>query len=338
METGTDRTGNRLSLVQLLVTTAVVACLSSILFPTFSAFAKSKVTNKHNLQLISRGAIVYGEDYDGMIPLLSNGAWRNLRNVRDGDLTQYNEQRTDLWPLILLPYVKDRTVYRDPRREDLAKVWKGPALASADSGYNAVGSTYRNQNRTPMFGVNYIFLSPMVIPASKLGDTTPGDFGVGEARSFSQAKNPGQTVFYVPSFGNWGQEYRRFTGGEVGSTGFFAPNAPGMGGLENTRKDLVIFTTETLEEACGTDWCGDVLPGVPGKQPITNATYIEPTSEGNNLVFLDGHVRFMKHTQMAAGTNYVNAVPNGPMKRQGAVITDKSKYLWNLDDNYYGLY
>ncbi|MEA2554309.1 MAG: hypothetical protein QOJ65_2485, partial [Fimbriimonadaceae bacterium] len=75
-----------------------------------------------------------------------------------------------------------------------------------------------------------------------------------------------------------------------------------------------------------------------GKQAMTSTFYVEKVRGGNNLAFLDGHVKFMTDVRLAAGTDYVTATPRGEANAAGAVITDKKKYLWNLDDNYYGLY
>ncbi|MEA2553997.1 MAG: hypothetical protein QOJ65_2173, partial [Fimbriimonadaceae bacterium] len=191
------------SLTELLVITAIVAILSAILFPVFFQARQAAKINLYNLRKIVTAAIRYGNDADDRIPVMINGPYRNMRNIRDGAVTAYGEQRTDGWPLILLPYLKDRTVYIDPRRGDEWGIWRGPALATSDAGYVAFANTYRNQSRFPMFAVNYIFLSPLKIPDDKLSDATPTDHMVGEAKRFSSAQNPARTVFYTPSYRGW---------------------------------------------------------------------------------------------------------------------------------------
>lgn len=333
---------NGYSLTESLVVIGIVGLLSTILFPVLAAArAASKVTNRPNLEKISMAAIRYGQDYDEMIPVVSNGPWRNIRNVRDGELTQYGEARTDLWPLILLPYVKDRSVYRDPRRDDLSGVWRGPALASSDRGYVATANTFRNQSRYPFFGVNYIFLSPVVVPAGKMGDMTPTDFMSGEARSFNQATQPAKTVFYaVTSQGRLSTDNLISDSvGQVDSIhGSFSVNAPGMWMGDDEANRYIQFWNGTQ---CSGDWCGDITPQTPDKDPSTNNAYFEMPGRKNNVSFLDGHVKMMTDVQLAAGTNYLTATPNGKTEGLlggGARITDKNKYLWNLDNNYYGRY
>jgi hypothetical protein len=44
----------------------------------------------------------------------------------------------------------------------------------------------------------------------------------------------------------------------------------------------------------------------------------------------------MTDRALAAGTTYSTAVPGGPDGGGGAKIVDKDRYLWNLDDNYFG--
>jgi prepilin-type N-terminal cleavage/methylation domain-containing protein/prepilin-type processing-associated H-X9-DG protein len=51
-------------------------------------------------------------------------------------------------------------------------------------------------------------------------------------------------------------------------------------------------------------------------------------SLGMNVSFVDGHSKFMQPSALAAGTNW------SPTTSQSAVvITDKTKYLWDTDDN-----
>ena len=58
--------------------------------------------------------------------------------------------------------------------------------------------------------------------------------------------------------------------------------------------------------------------------------------DGTVVAWVDGHAKYMKAGALAAGTDYGTAVPNGLDNGGGARIVDKSKYLWNLDENYFG--
>jgi prepilin-type processing-associated H-X9-DG protein len=315
---------------ELVVAIATAAILCAILTPVLANVAASKVSNKPNLTKISAAAIAYGHDFDEHIPLLANGSFRN---VSARFVSALGEKRTDLWPLILLPYVKDRRVYQDPRRDDVNKIWSGPPLDWKSPTYNSMGNTFSNQNRFPCFGVNYIFLSPMLVNSS---GPMGGQDTTSVSKSFAAAKDPAQTIFYcVSSRGNTPTGADDGVGYSDNTRGFFAVDPPGMWGLNDEKYDYQIFWTGTN---CSGDWCADADPKTPGRQRATNFVYMEKVLGGNNVAFLDGHVKFMNDVQMTAGTNYWDATPNGEENGGGAKITDKSAYLWDLDGDFYGLY
>src|SRR5678816_2929939 len=102
-------------------------------------------------------AIMYGSDYDDTIPITTNGWLCRMQNIRDKRLTvncpapgtqdleakdAAKGQRTDAWPLLLLPYSRSRELYIDPRRSDATtnaaslKIWRFPAAAASDSDYD----------------------------------------------------------------------------------------------------------------------------------------------------------------------------------------------------------
>lgn len=316
------------ALSETITAAACLSVLGAVLAPVFTQH--NKATSSVNLARIATAAVRYGDDYDERIPLSLNGTYRNLVNVHDGALTSYGEKRSDMWPLILLPYIKDRKILIDPTRKDLGGIFNGPPLAPGDRGYRDTANTYRNQNRFAFYGMNYEFLSPLLVPASKMADATPTDFMAAEVRDFFVAANPHATVFFVPS--------TRFHEDVGDSRGFCDVNAPGM--FEVLGDETNPYVPFTGDSPCSGDWCGtDVDPKKPGIQTSEAAFYQDPVSHGNNVAFLDTHVKYLTTVQLAAGTNYTTAKPQAVgkgVKLGGAVITDKRKYLWNLDDNYYG--
>jgi prepilin-type N-terminal cleavage/methylation domain-containing protein len=325
------------SLVELLIATAIVAILAAILFPAFRAAARaSKVSNMPNLRKIALAAQSYGQDFDDRMPITINGKYRDLLNIDDNVLNSYGEKRTDAWPLILLPYVVDRTTYADPRRDDIWGIWSGPALATNDPGYVGTANTYRNQNRFPEFGYNYLFLSPLYIPSEDFSQANPTDYMVAESHGFFEADRPSRTVFYAVSNRGYVQTNSTDTLGTQDATrGHLAINPPGFWNVEAaSTSPYVLFWNGTN---CSGDWCGDTDPG-NAELRTQNYAYIEPTLGGNNVAFLDAHVSFLSDVDMAAGTNYLTATPNGLYFGGGATVTDKSKFIWNLNSNFFGLY
>jgi len=331
------------SLVELLTIIAIIIVLAGILFPVFrqAAAAQGNHESAFNLKKIARAVDQYGEDADGGIIIIANGRYRNLLNIRDGVLNTYEEPRTDLWPLLLLPYLKKRELYVDPERGDEHNIYAFPAHASIDTGYDATGATYRNQSRFPMFALNYLFLSPFAIPASKLSDATPTDYMVGQGHKFDEADDPSNTVFFTVAQRGYIPTTTTDVLGELDTTrGFFGVNAPGLWDLiVPTQTDGVIVFWDGTN--CSGDWCGsDINPVQPGVQTSENFFYRHAGSTGNNVMFLDGHVSFKNASQLAAGTDYLTASPSDGGTGYfggGAHITNKSQYLWNLNDYYYGL-
>ena len=327
------------TLIELLVVIAIIAILAAIIFPIFAQAKRSakRAASSQNCREMALANMMYGSDWDDNICLMINGPYRDLKNVRDGTLTQYNEERTDGWPLLVIPYVKSRGLFDDPGREDIHHIFAHNPLASADPGYDPYGATYRNQSRFSFYGVNYLFDSPLLIPASKMSDATPTDFMAGEAHAFTEADDPSGTVFYTESQRGYIPTTLTDTIGTLDSTrGFFGINAPGLWeALAPSSVPYVIFWTGANGSG---DWCGDVDPLTVGRQRETNFVYIGYNG-GCNASFLDGHVRYYHDAALAAGTDYLSSTPQDGGTGAfggGANITDKTHYLWNLSNNYYG--
>ena len=98
------------TLIELLVVIAIIAILAAILFPVFAQAkrAAKKAASSQNNRQMALANVMYGADYDDTICIMINGAYRNLKNVTDGAATIYGDQRTDGWPLLLIPYIKSR--------------------------------------------------------------------------------------------------------------------------------------------------------------------------------------------------------------------------------------
>lgn len=321
------------TLTELLIATAIVVALGAILYPLFKRAREDGRRSPKPAEGLLLAARQYGADYDDRTPISINGPWRNLKNVADGALTQYGERRTDAWPLLLMPYVKSRSAFVDRARGDTIGIWSGPALATSDPGYVATKNSYRSQNRFPMFGYNYIFLGPILIPPERATEAMPIDFAVSRSHAYLEAEDPAATVFFVPS-----QEgYTPATSSDnlgrlMTDRGSFTVNAPGTWFLSDPSSSYVLFWNGTR---CSGDWCIDINQKESGSQKSTQSAYLLPSKQGNTVMFLDGHSAFLKDSQMAAGTNYLTATPfdssNDGLFAGGAVINDKSKYIWNLN-------
>jgi prepilin-type N-terminal cleavage/methylation domain-containing protein/prepilin-type processing-associated H-X9-DG protein len=105
MQHGIPGAGRRgFTLIELLVVIAIIAILAAILFPVF-AQARDKARQTaclSNHKQIGTAIMMYAQDYDEtFVPMWSyatvNGKWKQ-----------------ELWPRLLMPYVKNKPVFKEP--------------------------------------------------------------------------------------------------------------------------------------------------------------------------------------------------------------------------------
>ncbi len=285
------------TLIELLVVIAIIAILAAILFPVFAQAkaAAKKTTSLSNAKQIGLGALIYSGDADDQIPIAFGGEYAN-RNAIDGTRTQF-------WPELIFPYVKSWGIYADPIRGDS----RGYFNTGSSLGTPAQVGDIRNKGRFPMYGVNYLFLSPFP------------DCVKSESKSYTQAEDSAGTVYLTVS--------QQFT---VDKTrGFYNVNAPGMWPIVSPHPVYCIFFDGTVGSG---NWSGN-NPTSPKK--ISASTYLDGGA-GSNVTFLDGHSKYLNDGALTAGTDYGSATSAN--SAEGATITDRSKYLWNLDSEYYDGY
>src|SRR6185369_11283539 len=110
--------------------------------------------------------------------------------------------------------------------------------------YDREGATYRNQNRFPFFGVNYMYLSPLRIPKDKRKLPDAVNYAVSEAHGFEEADDPSGTVYFTES--------QRAP--DDATRGFFVVNAPGMWpAFAGNKNGYVAFWSGTAGSG---DWVG----------------------------------------------------------------------------------
>jgi len=334
------------TIVELMICIVIVMILVAVM-GTFFKSQRSRHSARHssptaimNCRQIALAGIMYGGDYDDMIGVTTNGWLSRMQDVTDKQRTvncpakgtqsaiatdAAGGARTDAWPLLYLPYIKSRGLYLSPDRPDVHQIWSYPALAATEPTYDPDKNTYRNQNLHPAFAFNYMFLSPLRIPASKRGLPNAAYYAVSEPLSFYVPDDPSNTVFFVES-----QD-----GIDDTTRGFYVANAPGMwDAFKKRNHGLIAYWTGGPGSG---DWVGtNTASSVPGsvRQRSSAFTYVYPTRHVVTC-FLDGHVKSMHDVDLAAGTDYQTAVGNAD--GGGAHIIDKSKYLWNATKDFRGL-
>src|SRR5579885_1038124 len=107
-------------------------------------------SSAQNNRQIALAGIMYGGDYDDALPVTTNGWLCRMQNIPDNALTKNcpapgtqdlpandaaGAERTDAWPLLVMPYIKSRGLYVDPGRGDAHNIWSSAAKAANEKDY-----------------------------------------------------------------------------------------------------------------------------------------------------------------------------------------------------------
>jgi len=103
------RTSSRKSgftLIELLVVIAIIAILAAILFPVFAQAREKARTSScsSNVKQLGLAVLMYKQDYDEKFPF---GGWRP------------NDLGTNDWQNTIVPYIKNKGIFRCPSTTDL---------------------------------------------------------------------------------------------------------------------------------------------------------------------------------------------------------------------------
>ena len=277
------------TLIELLVVIAIIAILAAILFPVF---AQAKVAAKKTAALSDTKQIALaGIMYSGDTDdqLVLSMSGHYSQGNSNDGLGSQTANHGNTWVWLLQPYIKSLGLMVDPG--------VGDPTGAFGSGVNA---WYKNQNLRPSFGYNYLFLGPWY----------GCDYGL--SRSNGAAVKPAETVMFTTS-----QVFRSST-----TTGWYAANAPGAWPIIAPAPNACIWWDGSQGSG---NWSAN--NGSVGK--ITASTRIKTYTDGATVAWLDGHAKYLKDAQLAAGTDYSSAVYSN--SSSGAVVTDITKYLWSLD-------
>jgi len=281
------------TLIELLVVIAIIAILAAILFPVFAQakLAAKKASSLSNVKEVGLAEIMYQGDSDDYFMLGNNGN----DSLGTTLATQLKAGTAQNWPLIVQPYLKNYGILIDPGTGDPGGFFVG----GQSTDYTATNGFY-NQERYVSYGYNYMFLSPWYDCVSSLG------------RSSSQAKAPADTVMFTTS--------QAFT--TAPQYGYYQANPPGAWPI-----------TAPAPYACirwdGTKGSGNWSANNGSVGKITSSTRAVKPYGGANVVWVDGHAKFVTDGYLAQGTDYGTATYSN--SNDGAQILDATKYKWTLD-------
>jgi len=287
------------TLIELLVVIAIIAILAAILFPVFAQakLQAKKVSSLSNVKQIGLAEIIYQNDFDDMFVVEMNGHYGDRGCPELPSRCADNlPTHTKFWSELVEPYIKSLAMYVDPG--------VGDPLGIYGNGPNA---WYYNQYRKAGYGYNYQFLSPW------------NACDVSLSRSSTAAVKPAETVMYVTS---------QIFPTTPPDSGYMAANPPGTAPYIFPAPNACVVYDGTNNWS--TDWFAQPDSHWPAGRFTSTVRAVKPYG-GGNVVWVDGHAKFMSDSALAVGTDYGSATSqsNGGY---GAIITDFTKYLWSLDE------
>jgi len=255
------------TLIELLVVIAIIAILASILFPVFAqARAKARAaTCLSNEKQIGLGLMMYTQDFDETLPMASYAA--SAAKPYCG-ITSVNSPFIPKWMDMLYPYIKNRGVFTCP---DYPQKATGGPLKN----YN----TYVPQPLDSCTGGR---------PATNLGTYSQNGAYYGET--------------LAPASGPAGQPIPRVAA--PADTIFVLE----MGEPSGTLSATVSWINDTVNPVVKPrGFVPPTTPNVPFAAPglwVTGGTLAQKAQvylyhfEGMNLLFCDGHAKWMKGDQI----------------------------------------
>jgi prepilin-type N-terminal cleavage/methylation domain-containing protein/prepilin-type processing-associated H-X9-DG protein len=298
------------TLIELLVVIAIIAILAAILFPVFaSAREKARqIACLSNEKQISLGVLQYEQDNDERYPPCSYAY-----------PPPYGNGVLMCWTDLIQPYEKNWGIFRDSDESAnpfgmWSNISAGNSVASEDANH-VVGNGWWEWGGS--YGMNSNYLTPIEYvgpgnPANRMllpdGVTPYSMFGIPVTEG--EVDEPASTVFATDVKGLVG------TGGATYAYAYYVESP-------------AIFTVPVAYATfCG--WGADCFWDDPAytSEPhtYTGMVSIRHTG-GTNVVFCDGHAKYLTPGNLAAGTNWA-ASPN--VNGGNIDVTDITKYLWSL--------
>jgi len=283
------------TLIELLVVIAIIAILAAILFPVFAqAKAAAKATSSlSNSKQLGLSTIMYSGDVDDtMVPAAS---WNT-----GGDPITFDGGTTTVspWSSLTIPYVKSGDLFQDAQ---------GPSTP------NWVANRTIAASFVPQYGYNYTVLSP--VQASAASVSGYAQFPI----SSTGIVLPAETVLLTAKWG--------FTEGSPAASSYWSLgiNTPALWATVEGPD------CSQIDELCAGGWGLNSFVNDPAKENVTNVAAGANTggvslrsTDSAIVAFTDGHVKKMKSTALAAGTNWTPTI-----QAASVAFTDRTKYLWD---------
>ncbi len=304
------------TLIELLVVIAIIAILSAILFPVFASAkqAAKKTVAISNFQQLGAATALYAGDYDGGYMLSNSGSLF-------GPGWGYGPPDT-VPGQVMAPYIKNTKINIDPMdpwQDENKRIadhmqWMHSSTVSTTATQRAYALAVRSN-----FGYNYAFFSPW----RQTSDGYVGSAGTSE----SDVTKPAETLMWGTSI--WDREPN---GGPKGGGNWVieTPCWQDPGGyllrpMKQYGDDGTLRSYPQGWSTTANDW--KIYGGLWPLYDQTDLSKIAPGLKDGRVVlaFADSHV---KVKPLAYTTQGCSAYGQGDRK---GIVTDKDKYIWDLD-------
>ncbi|MCA0361802.1 MAG: prepilin-type N-terminal cleavage/methylation domain-containing protein [Armatimonadetes bacterium] len=301
------------TLIELLVVIAIIAILAAILFPVFAqAKAAAKSTQSlSNIKNLTTATLIYSTDYDDMF--MVGATW----GLGAGDGVIYDgtgPQRYKTWSYLLQPYIKNADIFFDPQAPAKGRIQGLNAIEYASMrthyGYNQINLAYYSGSATPRHQANTWYPVSATAPANSSETVLFAPVAdIRERLAFDYFN--GDTI---QAFSVWGIANQNQYVGPVLETSAFPP-----------------FCDYDIEMWNCFDWnyWGPINMNTEREEAgfYTGAVTLRRNRQAITA-FTDGHVKSLNYARLAGGTDFVI---KENIFEDYVVVTDKSKYLWDIE-------
>jgi len=283
------------TLIELLVVIAIIAILAAILFPVFAQARKAayKAVGQSNLKQATLAILMYEQDYDEYTPRAGWGCQMKASpGADDGSWpndTIENSCGATEWQNVIQPYVKNVGLYSNPGDASTnpgPKSWGGTDLGADDGHFS--------------FVINDL-----------LGHTMPTDAGTGTADASKQAhfsagqsiasmNSPADCVLLMEGTCGWNK-----IGGQ-GVTNSTAAYDTLLANGKTCRQDP---ESKLCKEQSISGYQTQLFNYVAYDGGGHNVTGTPFYSNGGNVAFNDGHVKFIHYNDASGKPVLCSSLP-----------------------------
>ncbi len=311
------------TLIELLVVIAIIAILAAILFPVFQNVRENarRTDCLSNEKQLSLAVVQYTQDSDELMVPAVNCLNKQLPNA------PFCGSDLQSWVVAVNPYIKAQI-------HGTETVWTCPDLEQDYNGVRSKPPTYPLDQLQYFvnYGMNKDYLQPdpdCSTSATIDGLTAPW----GKPANLAAIDSPAQTVLLAET-----KPETYVSGGSAGAFNVSVYiNAPASG-VNSPAAEPNGVTMHACSNGNGSNtgpafnfpadgWGQDSeYDNIPNGIPNSSTNMFDGRHRGGgNVAFCDGHVKWLRTGDLAAGTNWYPGINQADVK-----ITDLSKYLWSL--------